>query len=983
MEKYQFTDEQRTVIEGMQVPFAVYSYVNKRIVTLALSDGFCALFGYDDRASAYYDMDNNMYKDTHPDDVARIADAAFRFAADDGEFDVIYRTKKADGSGYKVVHAVGRHTYTETGARVAHVSYTDEGDYVNDFASETPEFRKSIHSTLSEQSFIIRNQYDYLTGLPNMSYFFELAEAAKDDMLEKGGMPVLLYIDFSGMKFYNSKHGFAQGDQTLKAFAKILADEFSSENCCRIGSDHFAAVTEETGVDERLDRIFKSFAGLKDAQTPPVHVGIYPHHMGDVSASDACDRAKLACGAIHDSYASCFKYFSEEMREEALLRQYIVENIDTAISEKRIQVYYQPIVRAVNEKICNIESLARWIDPVKGMMAPSQFIPALEGSGLIYKLDLHIVECVLEDMKKMKEQGIYVVPHSVNLSRSDFDSCDMVEEIRRRVDDAGISRDRIVVEITESVIGSSYEFMKEQVTRFCDLGFPVWMDDFGSGYSSLELLQNIRFDLLKFDLGFMMKLDEGESGRIILTQLMKMATALGMESICEGVETKDQVRFLQKIGCNKLQGYYYGKPSPFCDAVKWYTSDGEICLENPQESDYYESIGRVNLFDIGVIAKDDQNSFQNAFDTLPVGIIEINGNRTRFVRSNKSYREFIKRYIGVDLSVDGSDFTEFDAPYMYNIVKTCCEKGMRLFYDEKMADGSVVHSFARRIGVNKVNGNVAVAIAVISVIGPDEGTTYADIARALASDYYNIYVVDLDTDRYIEYSSPVGRESLAIERHGENFFESARSDTMTRIYEGDRKLFLSWFSKENIIRELDEQGAINMTYRLVDSGKPMYVTMKITRLAPVGNRIILGISIVDAYMKQKEHYESLQKERDTMVRIMALSDGYMSLYTVDLDTDHYVQYSSSDEFDSLNIEKQGEDFFADSVLNAKEYFHKDDLQNFIEQFTKENVMRKISENGRFIIQYRLMINGEPVPVTLKAGLFKDGEEEKMVVGVRA
>ena len=306
-----------------------------------------------------------------------------------------------------------------------------------------------------------------------------------------------------------------------------------------------------------------------------------------------------------------------------------------------------------------------------------------------------------------------------------------------------------------------------------------------------------------------------------------------------------------------------------------------------------------------------------------------------------------------------------------------------MFYDEKMPDGSIVHSFARRTGVNRVNGDVAVAVVVLSISDPDDGESYADIARALAADYYNIYVVDLDTDRYIEYTSQVGGEDLAMERHGTDFFASARRDTMTRIYAQDRESFLHWFSKENIIRELDTQGVFTTTYRLVDSGTPMFANMKITRMQPGSNRIILGISIVDTYMQQKAHYEQLQKERDTMVRVMALSDGYLILYTVDMDTGYYVEYSSSELIDSLGVDKEGNDFFRQSVIHSEKLIHPDDQPYFLSQFTKENVMRAIREKGKFIIRYRMMINGESQPVTLKAALFRDSEAEKMVVGVRA
>jgi len=185
------------------------------------------------------------------------------------------------------------------------------------------------------------------------------------------------------------------------------------------------------------------------------------------------------------------------LSEEATNRQYIIENIDRALEGKWIQVYVQPIIRAVNERVCDVEALARWFDPEMGVLSPASFIPALEEAGLIYKLDLYMIDRVLELIQAQMAEGFTVVPHSVNLSRSDFDACDIVEEIRRRVDDAGICRDRITIEITESVIGSDFEFMKAQVERFQKLGFAVWMDDFGSGYSSVDVLQSIRFDLLR------------------------------------------------------------------------------------------------------------------------------------------------------------------------------------------------------------------------------------------------------------------------------------------------------------------------------------------------------------------------------------------------------------------------------------------------------------------------------------------------------
>ena len=980
--KYTFSAEERTMLESLRQPFAVYQFIDKRVVTLLVSDGFCNLFGYTNRNDAVYDMDNSMYRDVHPDDVNRIVNATTRFATEGGKYEALYRTRKGEGVGYTVIRVLGEHVYTDEGVRLAHVWYTNEGPYSDASAEAGFGIADTLSSALYRQSNMRPGQYDELTGLPTMTYFFELVDAAKDAILEKGGQPALLYADFGGMKFFNTKHGFAEGNRILRLFARLLERTFGNENSCHIGEDHFAAIAEEDGLEEKLRRIFVEFEEAHNVGMPPVHVGIYPHWIEDVHASLACDRAKHACSTIKGSYSSDFTYYSSELREEVVMRQYIIESFSTAIRKNWIQVYLQPIIRSVNECVCDVEALARWIDPELGLLSPAVFIPVLEEAGLIYKLDLYVLEQVLKSIKTQMAEGVAIVPHSINLSRYDFDACDIVEEVCRRVDAAGIPRDRITIEITESVLGSDFEFMKAQVERFQQLGFPVWMDDFGSGYSSLDSLQAIKFDLIKFDMSFMRRLDESDSGKVIMTELMRMATSLGVGTLCEGVETEEQVRFLQEIGCSKLQGYYYSKPIPFETVRHMRRHNTLIETENPEESEYFENIGRVNLYDLGVIAQDDESTIQNAFDTLPMGVIEIKGDTTRFVRSNQTYRDFVKRFFGLELSRLGTEFAKFSDSFMRNVVKTCCEQGLRSFYDEKMPDGSIVHSFARRIGTNPVNGEMAVAVAVLSITEPDEETSYADIARALAMDYYNIYVIDLDTDTYVEYSSLVGGEELALERHGTDFFASARRDTMTRIYEGDRAQFLSIFTRENVIHELDTQGVFSTTYRLIDTDPPFYVNMKINRMQG-SNRLILGVSNIDAQMQQQKEERRLRQERAALGRIAALSTNYIVLYTVDPVTEHYTQFNPSNEYEEIGLAHDGEDFFTDVVRDAPRAIDPKDMERHLRVFTKENVLKGIHENGVFLHKYGLLINGESVPVTLRATLIEEDDGEKILLGVSA
>ena len=559
-----------------------------------------------------------------------------------------------------------------------------------------------------------------------------------------------------------------------------------------------------------------------------------------------------------------------------------------------------------------------------------------------------------------------------------------MEEIRKRVDAAGISHDLITLEITESTIGENFDFIKEQIGRFQRLGFPVWMDDFGSGYSSMDVLQSVRFNLIKFDMSFMKRLDEGETGKIILTELMKMTTSLGLDTVCEGVETEDQVRFLRAIGCSKLQGYYYSKPVPLDELLGRIEAGAKS--ENPKESAYFEEMGRINLYDLSFLANKDESVLRNTFDTLPMSVMEYNseGDMAQFTRYNESFKTFAKRFFGIDLSDRGEAFpvpkSGVGSTFMKK-VGDCRNNGDRVFIEEKAEDGCVVTSFARRIDTDPVTGKTAAAVAVLSISEPNDGATYAGIARALAADYYNLFYVDVRNGDYIEYSSAIGGDEMDMERRGTNFFESARTDAKERIYEKDQESFLGWFTKENIVRLMDQEGSFTYVYRLMDSGEPVYARMKIMRAMEDADHIIVGISIIEAEMRYREELGRMRQEQISLSRIAALSENYIMLYTVDLKSGHYIQYSPSNEFERSGLASEGRDFFSDVVLDAPTAIDPRDIERHLRVFTRENILREIREKGSFLHDYRLCLSGKVIPVSLKATLGHEDDGEKLIVGV--
>ncbi len=436
-------------------------------------------------------------------------------------------------------------------------SKNEIGVLTSSFRKMRDQIRKNIDD-LNHQLF-----YDRLTDLPNMRRFFTIAGQERDALKEAGKEPVMVYLNIIGIRNYNHQNGFKQGDKLIMDFAQILLRNFGVERVCRLAADQFAALADGAEVEEILALVLNECETAMDGKRLPIRVGIYPDSLERVDTDVACDRAKYAADKKKGEISSSITYYDEEMLKRTEIDHHIIHNLDRALEEGWVKVYYQPIVRSEDEELCDEEALARWIDPELGFLSPAYFIPALEQSKLIYKLDLYIVDQVLKKLNQQKETGTKIISQSINLSRMDFESCDVVEEIRRRVDDAGIDRSMISVEITESVIGGDFEFMKGQIARFQELGFPVWIDDFGSGYSSLDVLHQIRFDLIKFDMRFMEKFDEGDGGKVILTHMFNMAMGLGLETLCEGVEEADQVEFLRQAGCAKIQGYYYGKPTPF------------------------------------------------------------------------------------------------------------------------------------------------------------------------------------------------------------------------------------------------------------------------------------------------------------------------------------------------------------------------------------------------------------------------------------
>ncbi|MBR1477056.1 MAG: EAL domain-containing protein [Lachnospiraceae bacterium] len=327
------------------------------------------------------------------------------------------------------------------------------------------------------------------------------------------------------------------------------------------------------------------------------------------------------------------------------LYAYITENIDRAIEEGWITAYYQPVARTITGEICGMEALARWVDPVYGLFAPNDFISVLEDAQLIHKLDCAIIQRICKDYSRSMREDDHTVTVSFNLSRLDFRLCDIHSFIEEEIKKNKVPRDALRVEITESMMEND-DRMHDVIDRFWDRGFRVWMDDFGSGYSSLNVLKDYRFDTLKIDMVFLRNFNA--RSKEIIKSVVDMSKRIGVHTLAEGVETAEQFEFLRSIGCEKAQGYYIGKPMPY-EEYREYLKNRGFSVEASDKRQYYHDIGRVNVLSATpFMSVPDNNTDTETHDgQIPIAFVEYAEGKLKYLFCNDSYKKTLAQ-LGVD-----------------------------------------------------------------------------------------------------------------------------------------------------------------------------------------------------------------------------------------------------------------------------------------------------------------------------------------------
>ncbi len=344
------------------------------------------------------------------------------------------------------------------------------------------------------------------------------------------------------------------------------------------------------------------------------------------------------------------------------LEEFVIKNYKKAIAYHEIQTFYQPVIRTVTRQLCSFEALARWIDPEIGMIYPDEFIPVLEREGLIHLLDAAILRQVCARIRSCLLKGETPIPVSVNLSRLDFSLCDIFTVADDIVSDYQIPHDFIYFEITESVMAEQKDYLMGIVDRFRSAGYQIWMDDFGSAYSSLNVLKDFSFDELKLDMSFLRPFSL-RSKRIV-TAVVKMAKVIDIHTLAEGVETVEQFEYLRDIGCEKVQGYYFGKPMPYEEAIS-NLQDKEIAIELPQDRHYYDKIGKIDyLSAVPFMKRKEYDAIATAreLNSIPLCLAEFSDDYFKMLFCNMAF-EKTAYSVGMIASVFSQDMLFRPQPY--------------------------------------------------------------------------------------------------------------------------------------------------------------------------------------------------------------------------------------------------------------------------------------------------------------------------------
>lgn len=403
-------------------------------------------------------------------------------------------------------------------------------------------------------------EIDDLTGLYTKQAFFyhasTLINASPDEQFS------IVISDIQDFKMFNSIYGEKKGDDVLKMLGDYILRTVVNGICARYDADQFVAVikTPSTGGIRRYIANMQNYVNEECSENFVLKFGIYENLDRNLGIARACDRALIALKSIKHNYDIPYAFFDGPVSQQQYRAQIFEAQFRNAIEKEEFVIWYQPKFNPYTDKVVGAEALVRWKRDDGTVISPGEFLPVFEKDGLVGQLDEYVFRKVCAHQKKWKDRGKDLIPISVNLSRNSMHQINVVKRYKAIADEYGIAPEMLPIEITESAAVETIE-IKPLADAFYEAGFPLHMDDFGSGKSSLTGLNLLHFDVIKLDKSLIDYIGD-EHGNLVLMYTVAMSRELGLHLVAEGVETVEQLDYLRDSGCDAVQGYYYCRPLP-------------------------------------------------------------------------------------------------------------------------------------------------------------------------------------------------------------------------------------------------------------------------------------------------------------------------------------------------------------------------------------------------------------------------------------
>ncbi len=424
--------------------------------------------------------------------------------------------------------------------------------------------RRSIE--LAEDNSIINaTENDTLTGLYTKDFFFQ--HGRRYDQYYPDNPMDAAVLNVNRFHLVNELHGRLFGDTIISAIAgqiNRVLDETDGIACRSDADTFYIYMAHRDNYEPVLNRIMSELNSIAGHTRLSVRMGVYMNVDKAADIETRFDRAAVACNSLRGNYTTGCSVYDDKMHQKELYSEKLIGDMDTGVEEKQFKVYYQPKydIRGVDPLLCSAEALIRWQHPDYGLVGPGAFVPLFEENGLVKKLDHYVWREAAAQIKAWKEKFGVTMPVSVNVSRVDISDPGFEKEITDIVEEFGIDPSEYLLEITESAYTDNSEEIIETVNRLREKGFRVEMDDFGSGYSSLNMLASLPIDALKLDMAFIRKIGQNDKDLRMVQLMIDIAEFMQIPVVAEGVETKEQYDLLKKAGCDIIQGYYFSKPVP-------------------------------------------------------------------------------------------------------------------------------------------------------------------------------------------------------------------------------------------------------------------------------------------------------------------------------------------------------------------------------------------------------------------------------------